>query len=145
MLPCNKRSRHSRKPFSAGQDAPARQSSPLQATSQSPPLPPHAAPHLLRHCLRPISTKTYPRRLRASRPRHSGAAAALRTAASHPYTPSRFPTFSLVQRSGLPLYRRTSTRPSTPTVALTMLVVRPSGGRESLQRSTRLRTRIRSP
>ena len=144
MLRYNKRSRCSRKPSSAGQDAPALQFFPLQATFRSPPLPPHAAPHLLRHCLRPISTKTYPRRLRASLPRHSGAAVALRSAVSHPCIPSRFPTFSLVQRSSLPLYRRTSTRRSIPTVASTMSVLRRSGGRESLRRSTHLRTQTRS-
>ena len=144
MLRCNKRSRHSRKPFWAAQDAPAHQSSPLRAPFQSLPLPRHAAPRLLRHCLRPTSTKTYPRRLRASHPKHSGAAAALRLAASHPCTPSRFPIFSLVQRSSLPLCRRISTRRSTPAAALTMLVLQRSVGLESLRRSTHLRTQIRS-
>jgi hypothetical protein len=143
MLRCNKRSRHSRGPSSVGQDALARQSSPLQAPCQSLPLP-RGAPHQRRHWLRPIFTKIYPRRLRVSPPRRSGAAAAPRSAASHPCIPSRYPTFSLVQRSNHPLSRRISTRRSTPTTALTISALRRSEARESLRRSTHLRTRIRS-
>lgn len=145
MLRCNKRSRHSRKPSSALQDAPARQSYPRPAPCPSPPLAPHlGAPHLCRLCSRPISTKTYPPRLRALPPRHSGAAAAL-SAASHPCMPSRSPTYSRVQRSSLPPYRRILTRLSMPTMRSTASALRPSGRLESLHRLTRLRTRIHSP